>query len=94
MCTLFYLFIYYIYVCLQNVNFLANKTLHYMKSGFVANTSVNVINSLIKRKFWGLMCNILKNHQPTFVKVLCTFNQIQHITLCLLRFSLNAILSH
>ena len=27
MCTLFYLFIYYIYVCLQNVNFLANKTL-------------------------------------------------------------------
>ena len=27
MCTLFYLFIYYIYVCLQNVNCLANKTL-------------------------------------------------------------------
>ena len=27
MCTLFYLFIYYIYVCLQNVNVLANKTL-------------------------------------------------------------------
>ena len=27
MCTLFYLFIYYIYVCLQNVNLLANKTL-------------------------------------------------------------------
>ena len=27
MCTLFYLFIYYIYVCLQNVIFLANKTL-------------------------------------------------------------------
>ena len=27
MCTLFYLFIYYIYVCLQNVFFLANKTL-------------------------------------------------------------------
>ena len=27
MCTLFYLFIYFIYVCLQNVNFLANKTL-------------------------------------------------------------------
>ena len=31
MCTLFYLFIYYIYVCLQNVNFLANKTLHVKK---------------------------------------------------------------
>ena len=29
MCTLFYLFIYYIYVCLQNVNLLANKTLQY-----------------------------------------------------------------
>ena len=27
MCTLFYLFIYYIYVCLQNVIFGANKTL-------------------------------------------------------------------
>ena len=27
MCTLFYLFLYYIYVCLQNVNILANKTL-------------------------------------------------------------------
>ena len=32
MCTLFYLFIYYIYVCLQNVNFLANKTLQYLKT--------------------------------------------------------------
>ena len=50
MCTLFYLFIYYIHVCLQNVNFLANKTLQYQTFfNVIGKDLVEVINDGFNR---------------------------------------------
>ena len=58
MCTLFYLFIYYIYVCLQNVNVLANKTLQHLEAEQIF---VSILNEVTNR-------NVNNSEKITFVR--------------------------